>query len=784
MSLTDNTPEAALAFLQRYAPAGPWVLTAIAVDKNKIETRTFRPGADGEIYLTSWLNKKADCNIYFHVNSTMGDLSKKAGRKNIKSVDWLHVDIDPRAGEDLQEERERALGLLTENLPEGVPDPTVIIFSGGGYQAFWKLEDPIEINGDLALAEDAKRFNVELETRFGADNCHNIDRIMRLPGTVNWPDAGKIKKGREPALATLHSFNDDKVYPLGEFKQAPVLASDGSFIPVDMTDAAAISDLDELDTYNVDDYLKMLIRDGVDPDKPKKGDDSRSGWLLHVVCALRRHGVPDSVTLGIILNRAWRISESVVSRSDSLAYAQKQIKAAQERAQNGDELLLELNKKHAVLLQEGGKTRVLAWDQSELDDRHQIPILQTFADLRNRYLNQDVVIGLSVKGLPKTMKLGHWWLQHHARKEYTGLRFAPDKPREFDGYLNLWQGFAVEAKPGDWSLFGDNILRLVGGNAEYAYYVMTWLAWTFQNPAEQAEVSITFRGRRGTGKGIFGRGIVSIFGQHGLHIYSPHHLTGQFNVHMRDRVLLFADEAYVAGDKKAESVIKAIHTEPTLQVEPKGIDTKTVPNRLHIITASNEDWVVPAGIDERRFAIFDVAQEIPGPEYFAALCAEIDAGGLGAMLFDLLALDLEGWHPREDVPQTAVLEEQKRHGDSDALQWVFGILESGIIGTKTPGNNFAPPRTYLVGPLMQLIRQQIPGLQFKGDPTLTQILKDWGWKSWKSGSHRGWTAPSLLAMRQQWNAQVRPTTWDDDLIEFDQEALAEDADAQEEEYAF
>ena len=31
---------------------------------------------------------------------------------------------------------------------------------------------------------------------------------------------------------------------------------------------------------------------------------------------------------------------------------------------------------------------------------------------------------------------------------------------------------------------------------------------------------------------------------------------------------------------------------------------------------------------------------------------EINNGGAGAMLYDMLALDLEGWHPRENVPQT------------------------------------------------------------------------------------------------------------------------------------
>ena len=35
---------------------------------------------------------------------------------------------------------------------------------------------------------------------------------------------------------------------------------------------------------------------------------------------------------------------------------------------------------------------------------------------------------------------------------------------------------------------------------------------------------------------------------------------------------------------------------------------------------------------------------------------------LGAMLDEMLALDLKGWHPRENVPQTKALLDQKMLG--------------------------------------------------------------------------------------------------------------------------
>jgi hypothetical protein len=44
----------------------------------------------------------------------------------IASLEFLHVDIDPRVREELEAERTRALALLTDNLPAGVPSPSVL----------------------------------------------------------------------------------------------------------------------------------------------------------------------------------------------------------------------------------------------------------------------------------------------------------------------------------------------------------------------------------------------------------------------------------------------------------------------------------------------------------------------------------------------------------------------------------------------------------------------------------------------------------------------------------
>jgi len=331
--------DAALAFLERWRSGGPWVLTAIPPDRRSIATATF----SGETLSAArrWLNDHNGLrNLYFHVNPATRALTKKAEREDIAALAWLHVDIDPRAGEDIESERARALGLLTTNLPVGVPPPTAIVFSGGGYQGFWRLVTPLPIEGDLERAEDAKLWNLALERAFGADKCHNVDRIMRLPGTINLPDAGKLKKGRVPTLATLVEFFDERCYPLDTFKKAAPLAipAPGQAIPLpnrsaveSRESAPPVTDLAAFQAqFAIHDRVMRIIALGNDRalSGAKDDDDSRSSWMLDAVCQLVRHGVPDGVIHAIITDPNHGVSDHVLDQGSPIRYAWSQIRRA------------------------------------------------------------------------------------------------------------------------------------------------------------------------------------------------------------------------------------------------------------------------------------------------------------------------------------------------------------------------------------------------------------------------------------------------------------------------
>jgi hypothetical protein len=176
-----------------------------------------------------------------------------------------------------------------------------------------------------------------------------------------------------------------------------------------------------------------------------------------------------------------------------------------------------------------------------------------------------------------------------------------------------------------------------------------------------------------------------IFRHHALQITHSRHLTGNFNAHLMDALFLFLDEAFWGGDKQGEGVLKTLITEDCVQIEPKGVDSFPMLNRLKIMMASNNDWVVPATEDERRYFVLDVSDAKVGDRtYWRELHAALDGGEVAAFLDCLLTHDLNGFEIR-DVPHTKGLNRQKLVGaDSVTSFWLDCLRVGSIVGTDSP----------------------------------------------------------------------------------------------------
>ena len=113
---------------------------------------------------------------------------------------WADIDPLDSDGRSWGDERKR-LEALADELQALETPPTFITDSGSGIQPLWQLADPIEANPEYRQA--AESLCAQIEAALGAKGTHNCDRLLRVPGTRNFPNAKKRKLGRGETQARL-----------------------------------------------------------------------------------------------------------------------------------------------------------------------------------------------------------------------------------------------------------------------------------------------------------------------------------------------------------------------------------------------------------------------------------------------------------------------------------------------------------------------------------------------------------------------------------------------------
>lgn len=315
-----------------------------------------------------------------------------------------------------------------------------------------------------------------------------------------------------------------------------------------------------------------------------------------------------------------------------------------------------MNREWAMVLMGSKAVIIRETPNGPIEDRFRVLSIEAF----NAWFSNRMTAVLTEKGL-RWVSYSTKWLRERKRRSYVGVEFAPGDGPLTDGYLNLWQGFSVVPKPGgSWAILRDHLMTNVcRGDPTYFTWVMGWMAHMVQRPRERIGTALVFRGKMGTGKSKVGEVLGSLIAAHYFQVDDPRYITGNFNAHMASCLLLQAEEAVWAGDPVAAGRLKGLITSAYQQIEAKGVDPIRLKNYVRLIMTSNESWVVPAGKEERRYAVFDVADHVmQDTEYFAAMDRELDDGGREAFLHALLTFDLNQVDLRR-IPRTDGLLAQK-----------------------------------------------------------------------------------------------------------------------------
>jgi hypothetical protein len=388
------------------------------------------------------------------------------------------------------------------------------------------------------------------------------------------------------------------------------------------------------------------------PDLPDKGDIS--DWI-------EGGGTKESLLKHVEATALWESPPVIEHTEDELA-----LKARIE----------ELNAKYATVMVRG-KYVVLqpdSWDPSL--NFSTIEFINPAA-LEKMFAHDKVITGHS-GNKPIHQNVITAWLHSPDRRKYDGIVFDPGQDHG-PNYYNLWNGFSVRSKKGKIDLYLNHIYEVIADGDSKVYNHLTCLMADAVQLRPRPGVAVAILGEQGVGKGVFVHNFGKLFGRHYLQITQGGHLTGRFNRHLAEGMIIFVDEAVWAGDKKAEGVLKGLITEDRLMIEAKGLDAYPIKNHNRIFMASNNNWIVPAGLEERRFFALKASdRHMQDRDYFGKIQEQMDNGGHGVLLRYLQQYDLTGIN-LTDFPRTKELANQKLLSMSLIEQFWYFVLQNGML---------------------------------------------------------------------------------------------------------
>ncbi|RFB06138.1 virulence-associated E family protein [Parvularcula marina] len=298
----DSEVNEAWSFLSRLRAGGPWLLCR----------KERSGGLKGHLIksrekLAEWLTACPHDDWYVTIGELHREIHKKPNKEDMAGARWLWVDIDPVGEETVEDIVARLLSMK----------PDIVVRSGRGAWGLWELDA-------LGTKEEVEAANRVLIGKAGGDACHNIDRLMRLPGSINSKNGQRAswEAVRDPAPRSLADFPK-----LEEARSVAPVAVETDYLNVDPSD---IHDLDI-------------------PPKAKEAalqapQGSRNEAARTFLTSCAAVGVPDELVLGIALS-GLPVTDFFVrdknngQRSDPVAFAAKQLAKAKEwvKARRADE---------------------------------------------------------------------------------------------------------------------------------------------------------------------------------------------------------------------------------------------------------------------------------------------------------------------------------------------------------------------------------------------------------------------------------------------------------------
>jgi hypothetical protein len=198
------------------------------------------------------------------------------------------------------------------------------------YWPFWRLQTPEPVDGGGPQTENVENHGRGIEKAFPgrADHCRNIERIARLPGTINH------KTGER---ACVVECRPESAYELTDFPRVETSAEEGAaanFKSKNRVNGESSRHRPggvDVDKLPVPETVKEMIRTGKHPHKRSK---SRSEPVFAVLVAMAGEGCDDVAMTSVMLDPELPIGAHIRVQPDPGEYLERQIRRAREYVDN------------------------------------------------------------------------------------------------------------------------------------------------------------------------------------------------------------------------------------------------------------------------------------------------------------------------------------------------------------------------------------------------------------------------------------------------------------------
>jgi len=659
-----------------------------------IRGRTFEKVQRNRANALAWLEaaQQRGYGCYFYINDlsvTLGPNKTKASEAEVSRVNALHVDADVPKGTIPEQMDSAKASLLAKAQSHRLP-PSIIIDSGGGFGLFAVLKTPLSLTNENRDGIKLRNKQYALDICGpDADACWNLDRVMRLPFTVNYPSAAKIKRGRSAVLSTLIEDASQRIrYDATEFQPAADNSSNPKATKGSGKDERVDASGEELEfgtpsaanleTLDLSDELAQVIRTGDHGDNERTRD--RSKGAFYIMCELIRLKVSNEDILALAINPAY----------NGFAHLQDPERAPRGPLKTAERMLREALRKEPRIPGEVKEEELYAYLPE-----HQYIYVPTRALWPAATINSLMGPGAS-KNLDRTRAVQQMtWAPGSPmlikdRLVVEGGWIAKEGARCFNLYLP-----PVISKSGDATKAGPWLDHLRKIYPEEAAHIERWLACRVQRPEEKINHCLVLgSSQHGIGKDTLLEPVKYAVGPWNFRDVSAEQvLNPDYNAFLKS-VILRISEARDLGDQDRFAFYDHTKTwmaspPDVLSVADKYIRAHPVFNCTGIIVTTNHktDGLYLPAEDRRHYVAWtDIGPDAFDADYWKRLWSWYGDDGMEHVAAYLAGSDLSSFDPKVPPPKTPAFWEIVNVGRSpedaelaDVLDRLADPFDSGLI---------------------------------------------------------------------------------------------------------